>query len=78
MQYQLVSYMYVFLYIEIVCDIPPSVPHARLREVSGYKLTDTAEYVCTEGYELRSSEGYVMCQQDGSWSSPPLCQTGAY
>ena len=76
MQYQLVSKL--FLYIEIVCDIPPTVPHAHLREVSGYKLTDTAEYVCTDGYELRSSEGYVMCQRDGSWSSPPQCQPGAY
>lgn len=63
------------LFVEIVCNLPPTVDNARPHEVTGYKLADTAEYICDEGYELKGPK-YIVCQLDGLWSERPVCVDG--
>ena len=52
---------------EVICSRPADVAHTSVF-VSGFKLSDTASYVCDEGYEVQSGNPSVVCLDTGEWS----------
>ena len=56
----------------IQCGYPPALDNGRLIEVTGFKVTDTAEYKCDHGFEL-SGPNTLNCQAAGEWTVMPAC-----
>lgn len=63
------------LFVEIMCDYPPTVTHGHLLDITGYKVAHAAKYECDDGYVMRGYDA-ILCQPYGNWSVAPTCIFG--
>ncbi|XP_043926270.1 sushi, nidogen and EGF-like domain-containing protein 1 [Protopterus annectens] len=58
---------------DIHCGDPEDLKHAQVFYHST-RLGATAVYVCNPGYYLDPEKGQRICQSNGQWSDPPVCE----
>lgn len=63
----------ILLLSAITCHKPPEVSNSMIISYAGVKLNSIIRYKCSSGYELKDGLDQVICQGNGTWSTPPQC-----
>ena len=64
--------LYVYILISVNCGNPPRPTNGSISSLNGTVRGSVANYECDTGYKLVGNSS-IVCQDDGEWSTPPVC-----